>query len=64
MGLYVGHDTSAFHVLGGKQSDRVSITRLSRNRLVAVRRPAYRAQPANVRPIPLAASGSLSVNEA
>ena len=33
-------------------------------RLVAVRRPAYRAQPANVRPIPLAASGSLSVNEA
>ena len=27
-------------------------------------RPAYRAQPTNVRPIPLAASGSLSVNEA
>lgn len=64
VGLYVGHDASAFHVLGGNQSDRVSITRLSRNRLVAVRRPAYRAQPANVRPIPLAASGSLSVNEA
>ena len=64
VGLYVGHDTSAFHVLGGNQSDRVSITRLSRNRLVAVRRPAYRAQPANVRPIPLTASGSLSVNEA
>lgn len=70
VGLYVGQDSpnknsaSAFHVLGGNQSDRVSITRLSRNRLVAVRRPAYRAQPANVRPIPLAASGSLSVNEA
>ncbi|ALK08990.1 TIGR02594 family protein [Blastochloris viridis] len=64
VGLYVGHDASAFHVLGGNQSDRVSITRLSRNRLVAVRRPAYRAQPANVRTIPLAASGSLSVNEA
>ncbi|MFM8700006.1 MAG: hypothetical protein ACKOC1_01210 [Hyphomicrobiales bacterium] len=55
---------SAFHVLGGNQSDRVTISRLSRNRLVAVRRPAYRAQPANVRPIALAASGSLSVNEA
>ena len=64
VGLYVGHDASAFHVLGGNQSDRVSISRLSRNRLVAVRRPVYRAQPANVRPIPLAASGSLSVNEA
>lgn len=57
-------DASAFHVLGGNQSDRVTISRLSRNRLVAVRRPAYRAQPANVRPIALAASGSLSVNEA
>jgi hypothetical protein len=64
VGLYVGHDASAFHVLGGNQSDRVSITRLSRNRLVAVRRPAYRVQPANVRAIPLSASGSLSVNEA
>ena len=70
VGLYVGQDSSnknsasAFHVLGGNQQNRVSITRLSRNRLVAVRRPAYRAQPANVRPIPLAASGSLSVNEA
>ena len=64
VGLYVGHDASAFHVLAGNQSDRVSITRLSRNRLVAVRRPAYRAQPESVRPIPRAASGSLSVNEA
>lgn len=64
VGLYVGHDASAFRVLGGNQSDRVSITRLSRNRLVAVRRPAYRAQPANVRSITLAASGRLSVNEA
>jgi uncharacterized protein (TIGR02594 family) len=70
VGLSIGQDSpnknlaSAFHVLGGNQSDRVSITRLSRNRLVAVRRPAYRAQPANVRLIPLTASGSLSVNEA
>jgi hypothetical protein len=64
VGLSIGHDASAFHVLGGNQADRVSIARLSRQRLVAVRRPAYHAQPANVRPIPLAASGSLSVNEA
>lgn len=63
-GGHVGLYASAFHVLGSNQSDRVSITRLARNRLVAVRRPAYRAQPSNVRPIPLSASGSLSVNEA
>jgi uncharacterized protein (TIGR02594 family) len=64
VGLYVGHDASAFHVLGGNQSDRVTISRLSKQRLVAVRRPAYLAQPANVRPIALGSSGSLSVNEA
>jgi uncharacterized protein (TIGR02594 family) len=64
VGLYVGHDDSAFHVLGGNQSDRVTISRLSKQRLVAARRPAYRAKPKNVRPIPLSASGSLSVNEA
>ena len=64
VGLYVGKDASAFHVLGGNQSDRVMISRLSKQRLVAVRRPAYRAQPTNVRAIALAASGRLSVNEA
>lgn len=64
VGLYVGQDASAFHVLGGNQADRVSIARLSKKRLVAIRRPAYRTQPANIRPILLSASGSLSVNEA
>lgn len=64
VGLYVGEDASAFHILGGNQSDRVKIARLSKQRLVAVRRPAYRTPPPNIRPIALAASGSLSVNEA
>lgn len=64
VGLYVGHDAAAFHVLGGNQSDAVSIARIARDRLHAVRRPAYRVQPANVRPIRLSTSGSLSVNEA
>jgi uncharacterized protein (TIGR02594 family) len=64
VGLYVGEDETAFHVLGGNQSDAVSIKRIARSRLYAARRPAYRTQPANVRPIPLTASGSLSVNEA
>ena len=63
VGLYVGHDATAFHVLGGNQSDRVTISRIAKQRLYAVRRPAYRVQPANVRPIPLAASGSLSASE-
>ncbi len=64
VGLFVGHDSSAFHILGGNQQNSVSTTRLSRNRLVAVRRPSYRAQPTNVRSIALVASGSLSVDKA
>jgi uncharacterized protein (TIGR02594 family) len=64
VGLYVGEDASAFHVLGGNQSDRVCITRVSRGRLYAARRPLYRVQPSNVRPIHLEATGALSLNEA
>ncbi len=64
VGLYVGEDASAFHVLGGNQSDRVCIARIARARLYAARRPLYRVQPANVRPIHLEATGALSLNEA
>ncbi|MCB1501364.1 MAG: TIGR02594 family protein [Bauldia sp.] len=64
VGLYVGEDAGAFHVLGGNQSDRVCITRVARSRLYAARRPLYRVQPDNVRPLHLEASGALSLNEA
>jgi len=63
VGLYVGEDAAAFHVLGGNQSDRVCITRVSRSRLYAARRPLYRVQPGNVRPVHLEATGALSLNE-
>ncbi len=49
VGLYAGEDEGAFHVLGGNQSDTVSIARLARPRLVTTRRPAYRMTPASVR---------------
>jgi len=64
VGLYVGEDAAAFHVLGGNQSDRVCITRVAKTRLYAARRPLYRVQPANVRPIHLESTGALSLNEA
>lgn len=64
VGLYVGEDKMAFHVLGGNQSDRVCITRIAKARLYAVRRPLYRAQPTNVRPIHLESTGAISLNEA
>ena len=65
VGLYVGEDATAFHVLGGNQGDRVSIVRIARARLVAARRPSYQLKPNNIRRIHLAAaSGRLSEDEA
>lgn len=64
VGLYAGEDEHAWHTLGGNQSDAVNIKRIAKGRLYAARRPVYRAQPANVRQIPLAPNGALSANEA
>lgn len=65
VGLYVGEDVTAYHVLGGNQSDKVSITRILKNRLYTVRRPVWKvSQPANIRKIVLDSSGEVSTNEA
>lgn len=64
VGLYVGEDAGAFHVLGGNQSDKVCITRITKGRLLGVRRPIYNVQPATVRPRQLAPTGGVSKNEA
>ena len=65
VGLYVGEDATAYHVLGGNQSDRVMIKRVARNRLLGIRRCPWRVnEPGNVRVVKLAASGNLSTNEA
>ena len=66
--LVVGHGVDwvygAFHVLGGNQSDGVTITRIAKDRCIAVRRPVYKAAPATAKPVELAATGALSLNEA
>lgn len=64
VGLYVGEDPEAFHVLGGNTGDAVAIARLAKNRLMASRRPAYPVYPANIRQIFLSEQGVLSANEA
>lgn len=64
VGLYVGEDVRAWHVLGGNQGDRVGFSRIARGRLYAARRPAYRVRPASAVPVRLAATGALSRNEA
>ena len=64
VGFYIGEDATAYHVLGGNQSNRVSIARIAKDRLIAARRPAYKTVPKAVRPYKLSASGTLSTNEA
>lgn len=61
--LYVGEDDECFHVLGGNQSDKVSITRIKKDRLNTARRPKYNSQPLNVRKIILETTGIVSNNE-
>lgn len=65
VGFYVGEDATAYHVLGGNQSDRVGFTRILKSRCIAVRRPKWRvAAPAGVTKFHLAADGAVSTNEA
>lgn len=65
VGFYVAEDESAYHVLGGNQSDKVCITRIAKSRCVAVRRPVFAiGQPASVRPYHVATGGALSKDEA
>lgn len=64
VGLYVGEDSGAFHVLGGNQGDAVSIVRIARSRLLGARRHYAIGAPQNVRRIQLKTTGGLSANEA
>lgn len=65
VGIYVGEDDTAYYVLGGNQANQVNITRIGKDRIVAIRRTAWKvSQPKNVRVVRLNLGGSLSQNEA
>jgi uncharacterized protein (TIGR02594 family) len=64
VGIYVGEDKTAYHVLGGNQGDKVSIVRILKTRCIGIRRtPWSKSQPSNVRVIKLDAVGGVSENE-
>ena len=63
VGLYIGEDKTAYHVLGGNQGDVVSIVRILKSRCIAVRRPEYKNMPNTVKKYFLVPSGGLSANE-
>lgn len=63
VGFYVGEDAANYHVLGGNQGNAVSITRISKARLLASRWP--KGEPVIGRPVLLASNGvPVSRNEA
>lgn len=62
VGFYVGEDSTAFHVLGGNQSNSVNITRIAKARCIAIRWP--KGEPVIGAPVRLAVNGELSRNEA
>jgi uncharacterized protein (TIGR02594 family) len=64
VGFYIAEDKTAFHVLGGNQSNAVTITRIAKSRCIAVRSPKYKSRPSSAKPYWVAATGSLSKNEA
>jgi uncharacterized protein (TIGR02594 family) len=61
VGFYLGEDKTAYHVLGGNQSDAVTVARIAKDRCVAVRWP--RGYP-KTKPVLMDATGKLSENEA
>jgi uncharacterized protein (TIGR02594 family) len=64
VGIYVGEDTTHYHVLGGNQNNSVSVSRIAKDRLSQARRTAWKiAQPASVRVVHLAAKGVVTTNE-
>jgi cell wall-associated NlpC family hydrolase len=64
VGIYIGEDTTHFHVLGGNQGNAVSVSRIAKTRLFKARRTPWKiAQPSNVRKIILEGKGNVSTNE-
>lgn len=65
VGIYVGEDTTCYHVLGGNQSNMVCITRIEKSRCAGIRRTKWKiAQPDSVKVIVVNANGFISKNEA
>ena len=52
VGFYVAEDRTAFHVIGGNQGNRVSITRIAKARCIAVRGPEYNQAPGQRAAVP------------
>lgn len=59
VGFYVGEGDEHFHILGGNQSNRVSVAEIAKNRFLGARWPVGAAPPKQFRVEP----GSTTINE-
>jgi uncharacterized protein (TIGR02594 family) len=64
VGFAVGQDVTALHVLGGNQSNAVTVARISKDRLLGARWPKAFARPVSIRLPTMTADGRISTNEA
>lgn len=62
VGFYWGEDDAAYHVLGGNQSNAVTVTRIAKTRLLKARMPS--GVDAAPKRVILTRTGALSTNEA
>ena len=58
VGFAMGQDDTHFHVLGGNQSDAVTIARIARSRLLGARWPT--TVPPRIEPLPVMKPGALA----
>lgn len=66
IGMYIGESKTHFIVMGGNQNNMYSFTRISKQRLIAVRRPVYKInEPASMKKYFLTDTGvPVTTNEA
>lgn len=63
VGFYVSEDKDTYHILGGNQSDNVTVTRIAKNRLKGIRWPKGKPAPKQG-PVFAKFTGAISTNEA
>lgn len=64
VGFAVGEDETALHVLGGNQSNAVTVARVAKSRLLGARWPATHPRPVKPNLPRMTRDGKLSTNEA
>lgn len=64
VGFAVGQDETSLHVLGGNQSNAVTVARVAKSRLLGARWPATFARPLSTHLPRMTPGGQLSTNEA